>query len=107
MLFLLDALNRFLNRLFAGPIDALLPHLGVHPAQAKAPITNALTLELVVFFLLVLFFVLVRMTLSVEKPGVIQITAESIYEFVGGIDRVVRTWLQSDWAVAWHFHPDF
>ncbi len=84
MLFLLDALNRFLNALFARPIDALLLHLDVHPAQPNSPITNALTLELVVFFLLLLFFVLVRATLSVEKPGVLQLTAESVYEFVGG-----------------------
>ena len=84
MLFLLDALNRFLNGMFAGPIDALLRHLGVHPAQPRAPITNALTLEIVVFFFLLLFFLAVRATLSVEKPGVMQIAAESIYEFVDG-----------------------
>ena len=84
MLFLLDALERTLNRLFAAPIDALLHTLGVHPAQPRAPITNALTLELVAFTLLLLFFVLVRFSLRVEKPGTLQLAAESVYEFVNG-----------------------
>ena len=82
MLFLLDALNRFLNGLFAGPIDALLLHLGIHPSQPRAPITNALTLELVVFCVLLLLFLLIRASLKVEKPGGLQLAAESIYEFV-------------------------
>ncbi len=84
MLFLLDALRHFLNRHFAGPIDALLLRLGIHPAQPHQPITNALTLELVAFTLLLLFFLLVRASLRVEKPGALQLTAESIYEFVDG-----------------------
>ncbi len=82
MLFLLDALNRWLNQIFAGQVDALLLHFGIHPANPHAPINNTLTLELVVFFLLVLFFVAVRVSLSVEKPGTIQLAAESVYEFV-------------------------
>ena len=82
MLFLLDALNRFLNGLFAGPIDALLLHLGIHPSQPRSPITNALTLELVVFCVLLVLFLLIRASLKVEKPGGLQLAAESVYEFV-------------------------
>jgi F-type H+-transporting ATPase subunit a len=82
MLSLLDALNRLLNRWFAGPIDGLLAHLGIHPAHPHYPITNALTLELVGCALLLLFFIAVRLTLSIEKPGVIQMTAETVYNFV-------------------------
>ena len=84
MLFLLDALSRFLNGIFARPIDALLMHLGIHPARPAAPITNALTLEIVVLFILLVFFLLVRATLRVEKPGTLQLIAESVYEFVDG-----------------------
>ncbi len=84
MLFLLDALNRFLNQLFARPIEVLLLRLGVHPAIPNAPITNAFTIELVVFLLLLLFFVLVRASLKVEKPGGLQLVAESVYGFVEG-----------------------
>ena len=75
MLFLLDALRHYLNSLFAGPIDSVMLHLGIHPAQPRQPITNALTLELVAFVLLVLFFIAVRSTLRVEKPGALQLLA--------------------------------
>ncbi len=84
MLFLLDALNRFLNRSFAGPIDALLRTLGIHPAHPAEPITNALTLEIVVVLLLVVVFAAVRASLKVEQPGSLQLAAESVYEFVDG-----------------------
>ncbi len=84
MLFILVALSRFLNGIFARPIDFVLLHLGIHPAHPAAPITNALTLEIVVFFTLLLFFVLVRVSLRVEKPGTLQLIAESVYEFVDG-----------------------
>jgi F-type H+-transporting ATPase subunit a len=84
MLFLLDALTRLLNRWFAGSVDLVMLHLGIHPAQPHRPITNTITLEIVSFFLLVLFFVAVRLTLSVEKPGTIQLIGEGVYNFVDG-----------------------
>jgi hypothetical protein len=102
MLSLLDALNRLLNRWFAGPIDVLLAHLGIHPAQPHNPITNALTLELVGCALLLLFFIAVRLTLSIEKPGVIQMTAETVYTFVD-----VCAGLQSFRVAAGHHDADF
>ena len=82
MLFLFDALNRLLNRWFAGPVDVLLAHLGIHPAHPHNPITNALSDELFCCFLLVIFFLAVRLTLSIEKPGPVQVAAEAIYNFV-------------------------
>jgi F-type H+-transporting ATPase subunit a len=82
MLFLLDALSRLLNRLFAGPIDALLAVLHIQPANAAIPISNALTLELVVMVGLIAFFALVRATLNVEKPGSAQLLAEMTHGFV-------------------------
>ncbi len=84
MLFLQDALNRWLNGLFAGPIDSMLLKLGIHPARPNAPITSALTLEIVVFFALLLLFIAVRALLKVEQPGTLQLIAESIHEFVYG-----------------------
>jgi F-type H+-transporting ATPase subunit a len=84
MLFLLDALNRLLNRLFAAPVDALLAILGVHPAFPSHPIDNALTLELVVMTGLISFFAIVRARLNVERPGTPQLLAEMIDEFVSG-----------------------
>ncbi|HEY0785361.1 MAG TPA: F0F1 ATP synthase subunit A [Acidobacteriaceae bacterium] len=82
MLFLLDALNRLLNRLFAAPVDALLAAVGVHPVYPTHPISNALTLELVVMTGLIAFFAIVRATLSVEKPGRAQLLAEMVEHFV-------------------------
>ncbi len=83
MLFLIDALTRLLNHWFAVPLVALMTKLGIHVAHPSHPIGSALTMELIVMALLLLFFVSARLSLNVEKPGVIQHTAESIHEFVG------------------------
>jgi F-type H+-transporting ATPase subunit a len=82
MLFLLDALNRLLNRLFAAPVDSLLAAIGVHPAHPTYPISNALTLELVVMVGLIGVFALIRASLNVEKPGTVQLLAEIVEGFV-------------------------
>lgn len=78
------ALTRLLNQLFAGPVDSLLNAIGVHPLHPEAPIRDAFALELLIAALLLLFFIVVRATLSVEKPGVPQQFAELIHEFIGG-----------------------
>lgn len=78
------ALTRLLNSLFAGPVDSLLNALGIHPLHPEAPIKDAFALELLIAALLLLFFVVVRATLSVETPGVPQQFAEIVHEFIGG-----------------------
>lgn len=83
MLFLITKLTALLNHWFAAPLDALLATLGIHVVHPSHPINNALTMELVVMTLWLLFFIAARISLSVEKPGTIQHTAELIYEFVG------------------------
>ncbi len=84
MLAWINFLTHLLNHWFAAPLDALLGKLGIHPAYPKYPINNTLTLELIVFTGLVLFFVVVRTRLSVEKPGNAQHLAEMVHEFVNG-----------------------
>lgn len=84
MLAWINFLTHLLNHWLAAPLDALLGKLGIHPAYPKYPINNTLTLELIVFTGLVLFFVVVRMRLSVEKPGNAQHLAEMVHEFVNG-----------------------
>ncbi|HEX5235021.1 MAG TPA: F0F1 ATP synthase subunit A [Silvibacterium sp.] len=84
MLFLITRLTALLNQWFATPIDALLTSLRIHVAHPSHPINMALTMELVVMLLLILFFIASRFSLNVEKPGTIQHTAELIHEFVGG-----------------------
>ena len=74
--------TRFLNHLFAGPVDALLRALHITPAYPAAPITNAFAMELLVFLLLLAYFLLVRSSLSVETPGGVQHLAEMTNEFV-------------------------
>ena len=74
--------TKFLNAHFAAPVTALLEAVHVHPKYAEAPITNAFAMELLVFFILIAYFVTVRLTLSVEKPGAVQHLAEMTNEFV-------------------------
>lgn len=74
--------TRFLNELFARPVDALLSAVHLAPAYPQAPITNALAMEVLIFVVLLAYFVVVRSTLSVETPGGIQHLAEMTHEFV-------------------------
>ena len=52
------------------------------PAYPQAPITNYVAMELLVFVLLVLFFIVVRARLSVDNPGAMQHMVEDIDSFV-------------------------
>jgi len=83
------AITQFLNFLFAGPVSALLKAVGVHPANPAAPIDNTFALELLVVLGFIAFFTLVRLSLSVEKPGTPQQFAEMIHEFIGGQAEMV------------------
>ena len=74
--------TRFLNAHLAGPVDGLLRALHVQPKYPQAPITNAFAMELLVFLLLIAYFVLVRVSLNVERPGGVQHLAEMTHEFV-------------------------
>jgi F-type H+-transporting ATPase subunit a len=76
-------LTRFLNGLFAGPVDSVLHALHIQVLHPQAPISNAFAMELLLFFILLGFFLLVRVNLSVEKPGTFQHIAELIHGFVG------------------------
>jgi F-type H+-transporting ATPase subunit a len=82
--------TRFLNHLFGGSVTAMLHAVGVQPKYPAAPISDAYALELLVAGLLLCFFVLVRLTLNVEKPALAQHFAEIIHEFVGGqADQII------------------
>jgi F-type H+-transporting ATPase subunit a len=74
--------TRFLNQMFAGPVDSLLNAVHVTPVYPRAPITNAVAMELLVFLVLVTYFMVVRLTLSVETPNGVQHLAEVTNEFV-------------------------
>jgi F-type H+-transporting ATPase subunit a len=76
-------ITRVLNDAFGAPLNSLLQAMGVHPANPGAPIKDGFALELSVAVALILFFILVRATLSVEKPNPAQQIAEMIHEFTG------------------------
>jgi F-type H+-transporting ATPase subunit a len=74
--------TEFLNHYFGGLTTAILHALGFHPTYPNAPITNTVAMEILATVLLILFFAAVRATISVEKPGGLQHTAEMVEEFV-------------------------
>jgi F-type H+-transporting ATPase subunit a len=71
-----------LNRLFAGPVTAMLTALHVTPKHAQAPITNSFAMELLVFVFLLVVFLMLRSRLSVESPGGLQHAFEGLEGFV-------------------------
>jgi F-type H+-transporting ATPase subunit a len=75
--------SHFLNQVFGPAVAALLTALGVHDFNPAAPITDVFALELLVAVVLLAFFILVRASLSVEKPNAPQQIAEMIHEFTG------------------------
>jgi F-type H+-transporting ATPase subunit a len=77
------AITRALNDALGGSVTSLLQAVGVHPANPAAPITDGFTMELLVVCGLIAFFILVRATLSVEKPNAAQQIAELIHDFTG------------------------
>jgi F-type H+-transporting ATPase subunit a len=76
------AITRLLDLLFGGPVSSLERAVGIQATPATA-FTNSFALELLVTLGLIVFFVLVRMSLSVENPGAAQQTAEMIHEGIG------------------------
>jgi len=84
MLHWLYQLTALLNHLFGADVTALMMRFGVHPAHPSHPINNRLTLQLIVAAALILFFIYVRLRLSVEHPGKSQHLAEMVFEYVEG-----------------------
>ncbi len=76
--------TQLLNHLLAGPMTAFLRMLHIEPKYPAAPISNSFSMELLVFFFLLVLFLLVRSRLSVDSPGALQHSFESIEGFVLG-----------------------
>jgi len=74
--------TKFLNHLFGPAVTALLEALHIHPAHPRAPIPNSVAMEFLVVVLLTIFFIAVRLRLSVEHPGALQHTMEGINGFI-------------------------
>ena len=74
--------TQFLNQHLAGVVTPLLQKIGFAPHYPEAPFSNFVAMELLVFVLLIVFFVLVRTRLSVESPNGLQHIVETIEEFI-------------------------
>jgi F-type H+-transporting ATPase subunit a len=76
--------TELLNRAFAKPVNAVLDALppAFHPANPEAPISNYVAIEVLVVGILVLFFVVVRSHLSVDRPRGLQHVVEMLHEFI-------------------------
>lgn len=78
-----------LNKYLGGVTTALLEALHIHPHDPAAPIPNYVAMQVVVFFLLIAFFLLVRSRLSMERPGAWQHVVETLQEFIQNQSREI------------------
>jgi F-type H+-transporting ATPase subunit a len=74
----------FLNHLFGGVANAILNAVHMPAQYPAAPINNAFAMEILVSLILLLLFVLVRSSLSVDSPGGLQHVFEGLDGFIGG-----------------------
>ncbi len=81
------AITRFVDLLLKGTelkvFQSVVGMGAVEAAEKASKMNSALALELVVAGVLTAFFIVVRLSLSVEKPGAVQHVAEMIHEAVG------------------------
>ena len=87
------AFVRWLNDLLMGVEAKAFQSIGILPAEAAqkaVKVKEALALELLVAAGLIAFFLIVRLTLQVEKPNPAQQIAEMIHEFTGSqADQII------------------
>jgi F-type H+-transporting ATPase subunit a len=76
-------ITSFLNAVFGGIVASGLHAMGLQ-ANPATVFNNTFSIELLIVGGLIAFFVLVRLTLSVEKPNPAQQVAELVHGFVGG-----------------------
>lgn len=76
--------TRILNYLFAGPVNALLGSLGIHPHDPRQPIPDYIAMQVLVALIMVALFVFLRSRLSMERPGALQHIFEMAVTFMRG-----------------------
>jgi F-type H+-transporting ATPase subunit a len=79
------AFTAFLNRVFGPAVLVLFHALGIPTKHPLTPIANSFAMEVLVSLILLAYFILVRMRLSVDKPGGLQHSVEVIEGFIGGV----------------------
>jgi F-type H+-transporting ATPase subunit a len=87
------ALTHFLDLALGGILVKLYQAIGIGSAEAtraSSAVTSTLAWEILIAGLLIAFFLLVRLTLSVEKPNPAQQVAEMVHEGIGGLgDQII------------------
>ncbi len=71
-----------LNKYLAAPAGALLQAVGFHMEDPAKPWSNYMAMEVLVIALLMLAAVAVRASLSVDRPGKLQLVFENLWTFV-------------------------
>jgi len=87
--FLTHILDQLFGGIEASAFQSIVGLSASDAAQQAASVNNALALEMLVVGGMIAFFLLVRMTLSVEKPNPAQQVAEMIGEFTGGMGEQI------------------
>ncbi len=77
-------LTAFFNQYLAGLGNAFLSLVGLHAEDAAHPWSNWVVMEILVAFIIIVLFGILRGRISAEKPGGLQHTFEVIYEFLHG-----------------------
>jgi len=78
-----------LNKLLGGGVTSLLAKVGVPPANPAHPIPNYIAMEIFVLLLILTGALLLRRSLSVEKPGKFQHMMEVVVEFTRGMGEEI------------------
>lgn len=81
--------TELLNKIFGGAATSLLQALHIRPEDPHAPITNFVAMQILVFAILILVFLLVRSRLSVENPGPLQHIFEGLHGFITNQSREI------------------
>lgn len=73
------------NKFLAAPANAALQLVGITPAAADAPWSNAYSMLVLVVLVMVVFFGTARSTFSVDKPSRVQTVLELFVGFIKGM----------------------
>ena len=74
--------TEILNKAFGPAVTVLMMKLGLHLKHPQAPIPNSVAMEILVVLFLIVVFLIVRMRLSVDRPGALQHSFESVVGFI-------------------------
>src|SRR5688572_1668718 len=78
------AITAFFNTYLAGFANTILAWFGMHAENPAKPWANFMTMQILVFLIIVVLFAILRPRLSVDRPGKLQHTFELIHEFLNG-----------------------